>query len=224
MIVQESEWYRDTIRNRVKTGSLVLNIGSSTKHFVEVQQPYIKKNVLDELAKKNCTVKNVDIKTADGVDLVGDISNPAFVEEMRTLKPDVVICGSVLEQVWDRRAFSKGLESLVDGSTILIVSVPHRYPYHEDPIDTLYRPTLKELTKEFPSLRLLEGKVVAGDWYFSLMARKFGSVGKVWYFIKRVIKFVVLVLTLQWKKATDVGWAFRKISATCAVYTHRSNI
>lgn len=218
MLLEESFWFRKVIRERIAPGSLVLNIGSSTRHYVEVLQPYIKKNVIDELAQKNCIVKNIDIKSSDGVDMVGDICSPVFAEELRLLAPAAIICASVLEQVADRAAFSRALESLVAGKTILIVSVPRSFPYHEDPIDTLYRPNLKDLTQEFPSLRLVEGEVVSGGLYFSLIARKLGMAGKAWFFVKRIVKFLLLCATFRFKGAADVGWSFRIVRATCAVF------
>ncbi len=217
MLLEESLWYREVIRARVLPGSLVLNIGSSTKEYVEVLQPYIKKNVIDELALKGCTVKNIDIKNTEGVDMVGDIQDPAFAAELRALEPGAIICGSVLEQVPDHAAFSRALESLVAGETILIVSVPHTFPYHEDPIDTLYRPDVGELVQDFPHLRLVEGKTVSAGLYFFLIARKLGAWGKAWFFIKRIVKFALLILALRFKEAADVGWSFRVVKATCAV-------
>ena len=220
MLLQESQWYKEVILKYIKPGSLILNIGSSTKEYVEVRQPYIKYNILDELVKKKCVVKNVDIKVSEGVDIVGDIGDPLFVERLLQMKPDAVICGNVLEQVADREAFSRALQSLIGDQTLLIISVPRAFPYHEDPIDTMYRSSLEDLTHEFPLLRLVEGKNVSGGFYFTIMAKKLSKINKLWFFFKRVIKFVLLLVTLQYSKAKEVGWSFRRVSATCAVFTH----
>jgi hypothetical protein len=52
MLYEESLWFKNTIQKHAQPGSLVLNIGSSTKEFIEVTQPYIKANLFDEFAKK----------------------------------------------------------------------------------------------------------------------------------------------------------------------------
>jgi len=223
MIAKESEWYRDVINARVRSGSLVLNVGSSTKYVAEVSQPYIKKNVIDILAKKQCVVKNIDIKKSEGVDIVGDISDPAFAAEIRALKPDVIICANTLEHIGNRQAFSKGLESLLGDQTILILSAPHTFPYHEDPIDTMYRTDVAGLETEFPSLQMLEGKVLTMS-YFSVIARKYSPAEKILFFIKSIVKFVVLILILRWKEATDVIWTFRRVRETCAVFVRQPAI
>ena len=223
MILRESEWYRDVIRSRVKPGSLVLNIGSSTKYVAEVKQPYIKKNVLDELTAKGCIVKNIDIKKSDGVDIVGNINDLQFAHQLRDMKPDVIMCANTLEHIEDRQTFCKGLEFILGDQTILLISVPHTFPYHEDPIDTMYRTDVAGLTREFPSLCLVEGSVLKMK-YFSVIAENYSTLGKLWFFIKQVMKCMLLIFVFQWKDAGDVGWSFRTIYETCAVYERRPNI
>ena len=83
MLYEESLWFKKIIQQYAQPNALVLNIGSSTKEFIEVTQPYIKANLLDEFAKKNCTVKNIDIKQAEGVDFVGDVTDPSFIEKLK---------------------------------------------------------------------------------------------------------------------------------------------
>lgn len=62
MLYEESIWFKNIIQHYVEENSLVLNIGSSTKEFIEIDQPYIKQNLFDELANKTCDIKNCDIK------------------------------------------------------------------------------------------------------------------------------------------------------------------
>lgn len=219
MLLQESLWYKDVIRRRLPHGARVVNIGSSTKHYVEVLQPYIKQNVIDELTAKECVVTHVDIKQTEGVDMVGDIMEPDFAERVRTLEPDAIICGSVLEQVSDHNRFAQALETLLKAGALLIVSVPHSFPYHEDPIDTLYRPDVADLEAAFSRLELVEGRIVSAGRYFFILARRLSFFGKIWYFIKRVIKYILLRILLRGKEAQDVGWSFREVSATCAIFT-----
>jgi len=96
MLYEESIWFKNIIKHYVEENSLVLNIGSSTKEFIEIAQPYIKQNLFDELAKKNCDIKNCDIKKAEGVDLVGDVTDTDFIQTLKQLNPSIIICSNFL--------------------------------------------------------------------------------------------------------------------------------
>jgi hypothetical protein len=81
--------------------------------------------------------------------------------------------------VTDPSTLADRLQTLVPVGGYLIVSVPHRFPYHPDPIDTLFRPELGELHALFPRTRLIAGEVVdcgsiwdtMGRSWMQLMAR-----------------------------------------------------
>src|SRR5205814_9068161 len=45
------------------------------------------------------------------------------------------------------------------------VSGPQSYPYHADPIDTMFRPTLAEMHAHFPGTDVVESAVIdSGNW------------------------------------------------------------
>jgi hypothetical protein len=46
----------------------------------------------------------------------------------------------------------------------LIITGPYNYPYHADPIDTMYRPSPKDLKKLLP-FSWLEGEIVSAGSY-----------------------------------------------------------
>jgi hypothetical protein len=58
----------------------------------------------------------------------------------------------VLEHVVDRPAFANAITALLPKGGRALVTVPNRFPYHPDPIDTNYRPTPEELRALFPEL------------------------------------------------------------------------
>ena len=41
-----------------------------------------------------------------------------------------------------------------------MVTVPHKFPYHPDPIDTMFRPSPNELVGLFPNCHRLEGLIL----------------------------------------------------------------
>lgn len=106
----------------------------------------------EALAAAGREIVNVDIVDGPGVDLVGDICDPSFRASIRGVAPSAVLAANVLEHVPDARRFSAALADLVPPGARLIVTVPHRFPYHPDPIDTRFRPSVDELQALFPQL------------------------------------------------------------------------
>ena len=218
MLYEESLWFKKMIEQHVQSNWLVLNIGSSTKEFIEVDQPYIKQHLFDELAKKNCSVKNIDIKQAEGVDLVGDVTDKNFTDTLRQLNPSIIICSNLLEHLEDRKTFCDSLINIMSKDTMLIVSVPYSFPYHEDPIDTLYRPDLKELQKAFPLLKMVEGEIVDCGTFFSYSTKHLTITSQLINFIKIILAFIPALILNKEKKKQSLSWNFKNISATCAIY------
>src|SRR5205085_4736707 len=52
--------------------------------------------------------------------------------------------------VTDRQIVCAAIWSLLPPGGFLILTVPYRFPYHEDPIDTMFRPSVEELAQLFP--------------------------------------------------------------------------
>jgi hypothetical protein len=64
---------------------------------------------------------------------------------------DLTLCTSLLEQVPDRAAVIRNLHSMTRPGGHVIVTVPRRYPYHPDPIDTGFRQSPSRLAREISS-------------------------------------------------------------------------
>jgi hypothetical protein len=217
MLYEESIWFKKTIQKHAQLGSLVLNIGSSTKEFIEITQPYIKTNLFDEFVKKNCVVKNIDIKQAEGVDFVGDVTEPIFIEKLKKLNASFIICSNLLEHLSERAAFCEALVKIMNADTKLIISVPYSFPYHEDPIDTMYRPNLKELQEAFPTLKLEEGEIVDCGTYFNYLTKNLNKVSRLFSFFKLSLASVIASITNK-EKHELLATKFMHISATCAIF------
>lgn len=89
----------------------------------------------------------MDLNPESKATLIHDITQP--VEKFGNF--DLVIATHLLEHV-SKESFSiviNNIESLVKKGGILIVSVPHKYPYHERPIDNMWRPRWQELHDVF---------------------------------------------------------------------------
>ena len=223
MLLEESLWFKNTIHKYITQSSLVLNIGSSSKHFIEVEQPYIKKNLIDELIAKQCTIKNIDIRFEEGVDIVGDVTNTNFIRQIKNLSPDVIICSNLLEHLEDRTAFCAGLSQMMGESTLLIVSVPYKFPYHEDPIDTLFRPNLIDLQKTFNSLKFVDGRIVDCGTYHSYSSRHLKFSAKIIDFL-RISRGLFRAYFINKERFNNLLWYYKKISASCAIFRVEKNL
>ncbi len=74
MLAEESEWIKKVIV-KLEPSPLksIGNLGSSTLKFRTKVQPHIHENIIIPLCEKGFWVINVDLKKAEGIDVVGDI-------------------------------------------------------------------------------------------------------------------------------------------------------
>src|SRR5688500_14410043 len=97
MLFEESLWYKDRLHYLfLLPGKKVLNIGSSTAKFRNIVQPHIQNNVFGILEKQGLEVLHVDQKAEEGVDLVGDLKDEAFMGRLRQMSCGAVFCNNLL--------------------------------------------------------------------------------------------------------------------------------
>jgi SAM-dependent methyltransferase len=168
----EARWLAAQLRELPADAlSPMLNVGSSTRHFREVKQPWIARDVFAPLGERGCRVVHLDMKMDDGVDLCGDLMDAAFQERVASLGARSVFCSNVLEHVTEPARLAAQLEAIVPPGGYLIVTVPRRFPYHPDPIDTLFRPDVETLHALFPRSRLVAGEIVDCGTIWDTMGR-----------------------------------------------------
>ncbi len=112
-------------------------------------------------------VLHVDIENFPGVDMVQDLSQGnslSFCDKLKGSK--LFILANVLEHVPKKARINllKKIYRKMKSKDGLIITVPYDYPYHADPIDTMFRPTPNELRKLLP-LIWLEGEIIIADSY-----------------------------------------------------------
>jgi len=191
----------------------MLNIGSSTGRFVTVDQPWIEGELFGPIRQRGLTVLNCDMKSAPGVDLVGDLSDPKFLAEVATHRFKSVLCCNLLEHVENREAIAAMLLSVIPKGGYLFVSGPHSYPHHPDPIDTMYRPSVEELAKLFPGTRVVASEIVDCGTYWAYATRTPTK------FVKSVVRLCLpFYQPKAWRTAVArLGWLFRDFQAVCVV-------
>jgi hypothetical protein len=146
---------------------VVLNLGSGSKRFRELSKPYIDREIFEPLARRGARVVHADLGSGEGIDISGDLFDPAVQARLRELRPDAVLACNIMEHLPDdgRERFGALLDSLLPAGALLVITVPYSYPYHADPIDTLYRPSPAELCAHFPGYEVIEARVIESESY-----------------------------------------------------------
>lgn len=145
--------------------SPLLNLGSSTAHFRLVTKPHIEASLFAPLRRAGVEVVHCDIKQDDGVDLVGDVMDPAFVQILRARKFRAILLANLLEHVRDPAAIASACEHIVGPGGLILATVPQSYPFHADPIDTGYRPSPQELAALFPNSEAIHLASIEGGTF-----------------------------------------------------------
>lgn len=160
MLYEEAVWLGEKIRQLDIGSKRVLNVGSAGMSSREVEQPHMNRYVFKPLVDKGYNVVHTDLKPEKGVDIAGDLTDPEFIRELKSQQYNIVICTNVLEHVPNRAAIVRALRDLCEPGVFLVLSVPRVYPYHYDPIDTMYRPNLEQLVNSFPGFKCIDGDVL----------------------------------------------------------------
>lgn len=142
--------------------SPLLNLGSSTAQFRQFLKPHIDAKLFKPLERAGVEVIHCDLKEGEGVDLSGDILDPAVRTKLAELGFKSILLSNLLEHVRDRAAVIAACEEIVGSGGIILATVPSSFPYHADPIDTLYRPSPAALAGAFTRSRLIIAEELAG--------------------------------------------------------------
>jgi len=192
----------------------MLNIGCASKKFREKEQPWIDDKLFKPARNTGHSVIHTDIKNEIGVDLVGDLSNPDFLEKISQMEIKSVMCSSLLEHVSNREEICEIISSIIPIGGYLFVTVPYKFPYHCDPIDTMFRPSVNELSRLFPDMKIHHGEIVAGDYLV-----KATSVTPILYALLMLIRIMLPIYQpRRWFDSVRyASWLWRENSVTCIV-------
>lgn len=160
--VMIGEWTR---RLGLGKGSVCLNIGSSTRRFREETQPFIHREILQPLAAAGVRIVNCDMKQDDGVDEVGDLLDPTFQQRLIDRGADLVLCSNLLEHLTDPRTFALACGKIVKPGGHCLFTVPRSFPYHPDPLDTMFRPAPAEVVALLPGFETVAAEEIAAGSY-----------------------------------------------------------
>lgn len=175
MLVSEAEWIQSVLANHFKEEDFpLLNVGSSNLEFRSKVQPHIEQLIFNPLREKGYQFFHVDLKDDEGVDLIGDLNDADFRKKLQELGINSVLCSNLLEHLENPQLIIDAILNLLDVGGKIIITVPYQFPYHKDPIDTMFRPSPDELHKMFPNTRVIQKDIVNEDlsFYNDLMSNK----------------------------------------------------
>jgi SAM-dependent methyltransferase len=174
----EAAWLARELENlSVDTLSPLLSVGSGHAEL-RGDQPWIDDRVFDPLARRGVYVLHHELEDAPGVDVAGNLDDPAFLTRLEQLEIRSVMCCNVLEHVPDAARVASAIERLVGTGGYAVVTVPLRFPFHPGPIDAMFRPRSEELRSFFPELeavRLAEIRCESLARYWLGAPRKWAS-------------------------------------------------
>jgi hypothetical protein len=214
MLIEEAKWFsRKMAALDPAALSPMLNVGSSSEQFRMVDQPYIDKYIFKPARERNVQVLHMDIEAAPGVDIVGDLAEPDFLRSLSEMQVRSVFCSNLLEHVRNREQIGEALSGVVPLGSYLFVSCPNKYPYHPDPIDTMFRPNVAELAALFPGTYIVNGSIVQGRTALGYLLNRPLVLAKT---VARL--FIPFYKPRNWWIAVQHSpWLFRRCKQTCLV-------
>jgi hypothetical protein len=219
MFPQEAAWIEAALA-RLPAESLtpLLDIGSSDLEFRSQQQPWIDAHIYAPLRAKGVAIHFCDLKDSPGVDIVANLLTDEGQAALRAIGLRSVLCCNVLEHVPDAPLFAERLGQLVGPGGYIVLTVPHRYPYHRDPIDTMFRPDIGEAAALFPDFEVVESAILDTGSYRSEFARR-----PVTMTLRHLFRFLAPFLGWEkWKRSVSkLQYLARPYQVTCLVLRKR---
>lgn len=214
MLLNEAKWINKKLSEiEVEKITPFINLGSSTKKIREKGQPHISKLIIEPLEKRGVEITHVDLENGEGVDIAGDIFDPTVHAEICSHNPRVVLCANILEHVEKPAALAKLCVDMIQKNGLIFATVPYDFPLHLAPIDTMFRPTPKELASIFPKCRLISSEIVESETFGQQLVRSSITLAK------HLIRMMIPFPTFQhWKAAMQRNkWLFRHYRTSCVV-------
>lgn len=222
MMISDAKWLGEVLPQFSEEEiSPVLNIGSSTKKFREIDQPHINEYVFTPLEKRGVKVVHADLKNAEGVDISGNIFDDKAIEKLKVCGAKSIICSHMFEHVEDRGELVKRLMYLLPENGLFFVTVPNSYHQHDDPIDTMYRPSPDELAELFKEQSIIQKDILVDGTYWGKIKQRPLTI-----FFRHLSRFFIPFISLKkWKRSMcKLYWLFNHYKVSAIVGRKTVNI
>jgi len=174
MSPEEAVWLGNTLQKFESSKlSPMINIGSSSPGYRRQACSEIETHVFNVLRERGVKVYHADMKNEDGIDIVGDICDKTVQDHIKAMNPKALLCNNILEHITDRDIFCNACSHLLPKDGLLFVSVPYKYPYHPDPVDTGFRSDIDGIKGLFKDFEIIDGEIITfGNYLLNLTKRK----------------------------------------------------
>lgn len=195
--------------------SPLLNLGSSTAAFREQIQPWTEQGLFRPLRDRGVEIVHVDTRDEAGIDLRADLTDPADLPQLLALRPRALLCCNLLEHVTEPGRLARHCLDILPKSGLVFVTAPFSYPYHRDPIDTMYRPSPTQLEALFAGARPLDAAIIGAGMSYRDDVRR-----RPWILLRHVARFPAPFVSLEkWKRSmAKLYWLVAEYRITCAVF------
>jgi SAM-dependent methyltransferase len=143
----------------------LLNLGSSDRRFREVEQPWVARELFAPLESRGVRIVHSDLKQGEGIDVSGDVFDETVFATLKAARFRALLCCNLLEHVPAPDRLAARCEDIVEPGGYIVVTVPHSYPHHRDPIDTMFRPSPAQVAALFPRCRAVDSAIIEPGSY-----------------------------------------------------------
>lgn len=167
MLKNESLWIKQFLPTIIGEDAFpILNIGSSTSQYRKITQPHVQENIFSHFTDEKSQVIHLDMKADEGVDLVGNLYDPRFLQKIKNLKVKTIFCNNILMYLDgdSRRKLSEIFYTIIPEGGYLLISNSHIFPAAPDPKEEYYREGAMEMYKNhFSKFKLIAAEDVEDD-------------------------------------------------------------
>ncbi len=213
MHINECNWILSRL-NDLNQESIdpILDLGGSTEYYRKYFQPWLENSFYKQIKQKGIRVFFADIKSDKGVDFVGDIFDDGFVNLLKSQNFKCIFCCNFLEHVLDPKDLIDRCLKILPRGGILVITVPHSYPYHRDPIDTLFRPNISKLSQLIDEHEILASEIISTGSYRDHIKKA------PWKIFRHIRIFFPFFGIEKWKRSTiKLKWLFTDFRHTCMI-------
>jgi hypothetical protein len=216
MFENEAAWLETLLRERaVEDLSPLLNVGSSTSDFREIEQPWTERRLFAPLRARGVIIVHLDAREGNGIDIKADILSDNDLARIRSFSPKSILCCNILEHVEDPGALARRCSEIVGPGGLIFVTVPFSYPHHRDPIDTMFRPTPEVLAQLFQPATMIRGEIIdVGESYRGQIKRR------PWILFRHISRFPFPFIGFKgWKRSMrKLYWLLNNYKITGALF------
>ena len=145
MFKKEAAWISRNLQGiDFREGISCLNLGSSTRRYREIEQPFIDELIIKWIEQRG-GITHVDAKLDDEVDIVGDFGDSTFLNNFSEGQFNLILCNNIMMFLERPGLVYKLIDRCLVPGGYTVISCARVYPYCADPVDSKYRPYVNGL-------------------------------------------------------------------------------